>query len=145
MTTPTTTHPQEGMNTTTPPPQLFALPVMLGESGERREEGSPSRVDRDFSPVLQQAMDDDMDEDGGDPMQFLNTAFINQEVEMTSQPYDSANKEHVDEEMDILWENEHPRSECKKSLFVQPLQDTPPEAASQQHENSCSARQHLGW
>src|SRR4051812_29331363 len=70
------THPQEGMNTTTPPPQLLAPPVMLGESGERREEGGPSRVDCDFSPVLQQAMDDDMD----DPMQFLNTAFINQEV-----------------------------------------------------------------
>src|SRR3954469_6679312 len=50
MTTPTTTHPQEGMNTTTPPPQLLASPVMLGESGERREEGGPSRVDHDFSP-----------------------------------------------------------------------------------------------
>src|ERR1041385_2446947 len=86
---------------------------MLGESGERREEGGPSRVDRDFAPVLQQAMDDVMDEDG-DPMQFLNTAFINQEVEMMSQPYDSANKEHVDEEMDILPEQEHPWSECKK-------------------------------
>src|SRR3954466_13577903 len=96
MTTPRTTHPQEGMNTTIPPPQLLAPPVMLGESGERREEGGPSRVDCDFSPVLQQAMDDDMD----DPMQFLNTAFINQEVEMMSQPYDSANKEHVDEEID---------------------------------------------
>src|SRR3954464_14862594 len=58
MTTPMTTHPQEGMNTTTPPPQLLAPPVMLGESGERREERGSSRVDRDFSPVLQQAMDD---------------------------------------------------------------------------------------
>src|ERR1043165_6119277 len=104
MTTPTTTHPQEGMNSTTPPPQLLAPPVMLGESGERREEGGPNRVDRDFSPVLQQAMDDDM-ADEGDPMQFLNTAFIIQEVEMMSQPYDSANKEHVDEEMDILLES----------------------------------------
>src|SRR3954470_17404077 len=125
-TTPRTTHPQEGMNTTTPPPQLLAPPVMLGESGEQREEGGPSRVDRDFAPVLQQAMDDVMDEEY-DPMQFLNTAFINnQELDMMSQPYDSANKEHVDEEMDILPEQEHPRSECKKSLFVQPLQDMPP-------------------
>src|ERR1043165_7625895 len=104
MTTPMTTHPQEDMNTTTPPPQLLDPPFMLGESGERREEGGPSRVDHDFALMLQQAMDDVMDEDG-DPMQFLNTAFINQEVEMMSQPYDSANKEHVDEEMDILLES----------------------------------------
>src|SRR3954466_13868927 len=105
MTTPRTTHPHEGMNTTTPPPQLLAPPVMLGESGERREEGGPSRGDRDFFPVPQPAMDDE---------KFHNTAFINQEVEMMSHPYDSANKEHVDEEMDILPEQEHPRSECKK-------------------------------
>src|SRR3954469_12417755 len=115
-----------------PASAIISAACMVGESGERREEGGPSRVDRDFSPVLQQAMDDDMDEDG-DPMQFLNTAFINQELEMTSQPYDSANKEHVDEEMDILPEQEHPRSECKKSLFVQPLQNTPPDVALSQH------------
>src|SRR3954471_14131899 len=85
-------------------------------------------------------MDDVMDEDG-DPMQFLNTAFINQDVEMMSQPYDSANKEHVDEEMDILPEQEHPRSECKESLFVQPLKDTPPDAASNQHEQGDGLRE----
>src|SRR4051812_13851609 len=144
MTTPRTTHPHEGMNTTTPPPQLLAPPVMLGESGERCEEGGPSRVDRDFAPVLQQAMDDVMDEDD-DPMQFLNTAFINnQELDMMSQPYDSANKEHMDEEMDILPEQEHPRSECKKSLFMQPLQDTPPDAASNQHEQPLLSPSTLG-
>ena len=64
MTTPTTTHPQEGMNTT-PPTQLLAPHVMPGESDERREEGGPSRVDGEFTPV-QQAMDDDMEED--DPL-----------------------------------------------------------------------------
>src|ERR1043165_632567 len=136
MTTPTTTHPQEGMNTTTPPTQLLVPPVMLGESGERREEGGPSRVDRDFAPVLQQAMDDDME----DPMRFLNTGYT-LDVEMMSQPYDSANKEHVDEEMDILPEQEHPRTQCKKSLFVQPLQDTPPDAASNQHEQGDGLRE----
>src|SRR3954471_7257827 len=88
-------------------------------------------------------MDDVMDEDG-DPMQFLNTAFINQEVQMMSQPYDSANKEHVDEEMDIMPEQEHPRSECKKYLFVQPLQDTPPDAASNQHEQPLLSLSKLG-
>ena len=71
--TPTKTHPQEGMNTTTPPPQLLAPPVMLGESGERCEEGGPSRVDGDFAPV--DAMDDDMEED--DPMRYINTGYTN--------------------------------------------------------------------
>src|SRR3954464_12035417 len=89
-------------------------------------------------------MDDVMDEDD-DPMQFVNTAFINnQELDMMSQPYDSSNKEHVDEEMDILREHEHPRSECKKSLFVQPLQDTPPDAASNQHEQPLLSPSTLG-
>src|ERR1041384_7304468 len=63
---------------------------------------------------------------------------------MMSQPYELANKEHVDEEMDILREHEHPRSECKKSLFVQPLQDTPPDAASNQHEQPLLSPSTLG-
>ena len=62
-------------------------------------------------------MDHDMEE-ADDPLQYLNTAFDNEVI--TSQPYEY--------EMHVL-EPEHPR-ECKKSLFVQSSQDTPPDAGS---------------
>ena len=69
---------------------------------------------------MEEDRDHDMEEADDDPNQYFNTAFDN-EVTM-SQPYDY--EMHVPEP-------ERPR-ECKKSLFMQSSQDTPPDASSTQ-------------
>jgi hypothetical protein len=70
-------------------------------------------------------MDDEMEEN---PLRFLNTGAYD-DGQMMSQPYDSG-YEHADEEMDDVPGQERPRVDCKKSLFMQSSQDTPPDAAS---------------
>ena len=43
--------------------------------------------------------------------------------------------------MDVVPEQERPRVDCKKSLFMQSSQDTPPDAASTQHEQGEGRRE----
>ena len=113
----TPTGPQEGM-TTTPPTQVQPPSVLLAEI-ERHEEGGPTVPADDAICPMEEDMDHDM-EDADDPLQYLNTGYDNK-VTM-SQPYEY--EMHVPEP-------EHPR-ECKKSLFMQSSQDTPPDAGSTQ-------------
>jgi hypothetical protein len=115
--TPTTTKPIQGM-TTTPPTQLPPPSVMLGESA-RCEQGGP------IIAPMEEDMDDDMDED--DPLRYINTGYDDTEM-MSQPPYDSGYER--EDEMHVAQEPEHPQVECKKSLFMQSSQDTPPDAAS---------------
>jgi hypothetical protein len=119
--TPMTTH-QQGMNTTTPPMQLPA-PLVPGESGGRREEGAPIV---DVVAPVEQRMDYEMEEE--DPLWFLNTGAYD-DRQMMSQQHDSG-YDHVDEELDDVPEQERCTVDCKKSLFMQSSQETPPDAAS---------------
>ena len=115
----TPTGPQEGM-TTTPPTQVQPSSVLLAEI-ERHEEGGPTVPPADDAICpMEEDRDHDMEEADDDPNQYFNTAFDN-EVTM-SQPYEY--EMHVPEP-------ERPR-ECKKSLFMQSSQDTPPDAGSTQ-------------
>ena len=106
--------------TSTPPTQVQPPSVLLAEI-ERHEEGGPTVPANDAICPMEEDMDHDMEE-ADDPDQYFNTAFDN-EVTM-SQPYEY--EMHVPEP-------ERPR-ECKKSLFMQSLQDTPPDAASTQDQ-----------
>ena len=110
--------------TTTPPTQLPPS-VVLGESG-RREEGGPTVPVADHVAPVEEDMDDDMEVD--DPLRYINTGY--DDGGMMSQPYDSGYER--EDEMHDVPEPERPRVECKKSLFMQSSQDTPPDAASTQ-------------
>ena len=104
--------------TTTPPTQVQPSYVLLAEI-ERHEEGGPTVPPADDAICpMEEDRDHDMEEADDDPNQYFNTAFDNQVI--TSQPYEY--EMHVPEP-------EHPR-ECKKSLFMQSSQDTPPDAGS---------------
>jgi hypothetical protein len=74
---------------------------------------------------MEEDMNDDMDED--DPLRYLNTGYDDAKM-MSQPPYDSGYER--EDEMHDAQEPEHPRVECKKSLFMQSSQDTPLDAAS---------------
>jgi hypothetical protein len=76
---------------------------------------------------MEEDMDGDMDED--DPLRYINTGYDDAEM-MSQPPYDSGYKR--EDEMHDAQEPERPRVECKKSLFMQSSQDTPPDATSTQ-------------
>jgi hypothetical protein len=114
------------MNTTTLPTQL-AAPVVPGDSG-RREEEAPLVAD-DVAAV-EEAMDDVMDEDD-DPLRFINTGGYG-DGGLMAQQYDSGFER--DELMPELPEQERLKADCKKSLFMQSSEDTPPDAASTQDQ-----------
>ena len=114
------THQQACVKTTTPPTQLPA-PVVLGESGGRRDEGGAIVLADVIGPV-ELRMDD---ETKVDPMAFLNTNAYGCDLDMMSHPYDESCYHHADEDMDDLPGQERPSRDCKKSLFMQSSQDTP--------------------
>ena len=121
------THQQAGMETTTPPTQLPA-PVVLGESGGRRDEGGP--IVADVIAPIEQRVDDEMEED---PMSFLNTGAYDDDLHMMSQPYNDSGYQHADEDMDHVPVQEYPsRVDCKKSFFMQSSHDMPEDATSTQ-------------
>ena len=77
------TAPQQGMSTT-PPTQLPA-PDVAGDN--RRREGEPPLVPDDVAPVEEANADDVMEEDGGDPLKNINTAY--DDGGLMAQDYDS--------------------------------------------------------
>lgn len=126
--------PMQGM--TSPPTQLLPLSVLPSESG-RSKEGGPTILVADHVAPMDEGIDDDMEED--DPLRYINTAY--DEGGMMSHPYDSGYDlgecEDQDAEMhEDVPKKERPRVECKKSLFMQSSQDTPPDAASTQGQQA---------
>ena len=121
-----TTKPRQGMKITTPPTQLV-VPVVPADSG-RREEEAPLVAD-DVAAV-KEAMDDVMDEDD-DPLRFINTSGYD-DGGLMAQQYDSGFER--DELMPKLPEEERLNADCKKSIFMRSLQETPPDAASTQQQ-----------
>ena len=83
----------------------------------------------DVTPI-EEAMDDVMDEDD-DPLWFINTGDYD-DGGLMAQQYDSGFER--DELMPELPEQERLKADCKKSLFMQSSQDTPPDAASTQDQ-----------
>ena len=106
----------------TNPPIQLPTSVLVGQSG--REGGPTVPVADHVAPVDEQ---DDMEEDD-DMDQYINTGYDRGPYDSG---YDHERDDPPDTEMPDLPEKERPPVECKKSLFRQSSQDTPPDACTQ--------------
>ena len=84
------------------------------------------------SAVKEANVDDDMEDDDDDPDKYFNTAY--DDGGLMAQDDEDSGYERGDDDLMLpaLPEPEHPKAECKKSLFKRSLQETPPDAASTQ-------------
>jgi hypothetical protein len=92
-------------------------------------------VPDDVAPVVEEAnADDDMEEDDDDPDKYFNTAY--DDGGLMAQDDEDLGYEHGDDDLMLpdLSELEHPKAECKKSLFKRSSQETHLDAASTQQQ-----------
>ena len=108
---------------------------MPGERGVRRDEGGAIVLADVIGPV-EQRMDEETEVD---PMGFLNTNAYGCDIDMMIQPYDKSGYQHGNEDMDDMPGQEGHWKDCKKSLFMNSLQDTPKDVAST-HDQLAGAR-----